>query len=361
MAPPGRAGQAGGMPDPTTIFDPSQASLLSTPVGTIRYWQRYPGGYGESRTAKDGNAGTSHFWVAWPDVEDFRRYAMGYTRGPATPGASTFDGYTFRRTLPLFWPRGRRVMRCDAVDEVGFANDGGYAHYPDPAAAGWFRTDFVELACGFTERHLVVSRTDYDLRQFFTTYPNYPISELPRYVERRWRTVPKERKIPGKGYETYDPLDLPAEGTPVLEVGFVPYTETEWVYTWHQVPVEWYPKDAIQALYLRVNETPSPDPGAPWNKFDRKFPPGTLRFNGLAGELAPYSGPDENLYVDVAYSFSEQPQGWNRVPSIDPALSWRPIRRMTAAGVGSNPPIPLYASGDLNRLFRPNPTILDEY
>lgn len=352
-----RGRHSGGMPDPVSPLDPALASVLTTPVGTIRYWQRYPDGYAETRTAKDGNAGRTRLVVAWEDAENFRQYALGFTQGPATPGGTGLAGYTFLRALPLFWPRGRRVMRCDTLDHVGQMNSPGFAHFPETAADGWFRTDYVELDATFTERHLVASRTDAALASYFAGNPNEPVSELPRYVERRWRTTPKEREVPSFGYETYNPGDLAAEGTAIRETGFVPFVETEWVYVWHQVPVEWYPKDAINALYLKVNKAPTPDPGSPANRFDRKFPPGTLRFNGLAEELTPYSGADENLYVDVAYSFTEQPKGWNTTPPFDPTLTtWPPIRR-----IGTNPPVPLYAEADLWPLFRPNPTKLDPW
>lgn len=343
----------------TSPFDPALASLLPTPIGTLKYWQRYPDGYAETRTAKDGNAGTTRVVTAWEDAENFRQYTLGFTRGPSSPGATSFSGWTFRRAKPYYWPRGQRVMRCDQIEHVGQMNYPGLAHFPELAADGWFRTDYVEFALTFLERNLFKSRTDAELLQYFADNPNVPVSELPRYVERRFRTIPRERKVSGFGYETYDPL-APATTTnppcvPIDETGFVPFTETDWIYTWHQVPYEWYPLDAIRDLYLKVNAAPSPDPGTPWNKFDLRFPPGTLRFNGLAQEITPYSGPDENLYVDVVYSFTEQPKGFNTTPPNDPTTTtWPPVRLK-----GTNPPVPLYAAASLWPLFRPNPTQLE--
>lgn len=351
------------------LLDPATATLMPTPMAgfTIPYWVKYPDGYTYTRSDKDGQAGRMRCYVRWYDQELFQVYAEGFTQGPAAPGGTGISGYTFRRFTPLRWPRqwsGRSNMwatdvaylSCGMLHETSGAPR---SHFPDPygnpdgLGQGWFAADYAELEVAFAERHVYHLWTDAELAGFFSLNPNLPVSEVYRYVEKRSRSVPKERKVASRGFATYDPAAPAVVKTVLSETAFVPFAEVEWSYVWHQVPLEWVPHQAIRDCSLRVNAAPTPDPGDPDNRFDRRFKPGTLRFNGLAETITPYRRSDGNLYADLAYSFTEQPNGWNFVPDIDPAAPWVPISRLDSTGGFFTPKVPLYASDDFHKLFRP--------
>lgn len=275
------------------------ACTLVTPGAPISYWVRFPQGYAE-HWETDANQLAATLLVPWEQAADFLKYAMGYTTAASGGSSPPY----FDRVTPLLCPLTDNLYLMSlSTQQIGVNGDGAFA--PDPAADNWPSADWVEYAAVFGNR-------PYDVvdQAAFLQSP-YSGNELKRYVHRRRRFVPKERRISGSGYQ--------AAGQPIPnEPQFAPFYEFELIYTWHQVPEAKVPWTAIARCAARVNQYAfdAGGVGAP----AAGYLAGDLLFKGTAGDLVPYRGPDEAWYYDVPYLFGWQPadgagNGWNKIPN----------------------------------------------
>lgn len=303
-------------------------NILFEPNTNAQYWVVFPEGYKENYTKNSGNTSKFVYSVAWEDVADWKAGMMGYTEGSV--GATTY-----RRTIPHRNPYATKQFLVDLelvsqtmTDAQNSARnpwgiDFGFENYP---YGGW---------C-----------------QYAATYANYPYpikrdsevsSELDRYVRKVYRSIPRERRMPTGGFETCeDP------STRTQEVGFIPYVETEMIFTQFEVPLDLVPLDAIAKASGHVN----------LSEFDGKATE-TVLFRGLAQPIDPYPGPSGELYTNLVYNFCYKPPfGWNYIPkSVDQTtleINWVRLRRRTSPpATGTANGEPLYPSAEFLPLFQP--------
>jgi len=339
---------------PLDLLDSSTwlASVLDTPNGPVTYWQLADLDAYYEKNERDGNLATTLIAVPWADRVTWKKYALGTAK-------AVTNGYLDRWT-PLPWPYSDAGdLYLTSVDKIkvhvgnaATSSPRGEAlfHRTDPMRKNWFT---LPTQTGLPPR--IVYRA---------TFGNYPYrivdqdafragttNELRRNVIRERESRPRERKIPSMGFETDEvsPVVIP-------EVGFVPYVDYEFTYTWVGVPEDDVPWTAIGNHTLKINE----------NAFDikkdgtfGKYKKGDILFCGLAGKIRPYRGPDHSWLIDLPYVFRWQPadgvetggrsDGMLKVPRNNG--TWIKIRER--GSVAS--PKYLYGRADLDTLFQPEP------
>lgn len=348
--------------------------MPTTPGGIdyeqIHYFANGQPAYHET-FARDNNLFVAHLAVAWEDVQDFRGELLGLTEWT---GAANF----FKRTLPLKCPYtagayaqsmemidyGRRAelartwefdTTAEGVNILNGVDPGNTlpAVYDDSDFDDWMTTDtaIYKVTFGRVPHDLV---TDEDIQGTVGTGAG---CELTRYVVRQRATNVRELRIPDFNFK-------PSGSTDVIRVnGFIPSVETEYTYTWVQVPFDKVPVTAIGKLRLRVNESV-------WDNYTKVLPNGTyyttdghraetMLFIDASGIDVPYQGADGALYCDVKYHFRKKEHyGQIEGGSVDwvghnyflnAKGNWyKPINRQTSG--------PVYAtSADFNTLFVPEP------
>lgn len=348
---------------PLNINDSStwMPSKLITPVGPILYWVLADWDAYYEQYEDVNNLTRVLIAVNWWEAPDFKTYALGTTDRIGT--ATYFERYTplLYQGLGPLKPSQYLTSLKKVKIHVGTDTNGvpQYAK-PDPSS-GW--PDFPGIIYNSSGLPLgMQTRIIYDA---VFTCPPYDIvdqptflgtdkKELRRYVTREQQIVPKERKTPSFGFETYNPAN-PATTTnppcqPIPEVGFVPFHSIELHYTWRKVPVENVPGTAIGKCLNKINNA----------AFDinadgtyGRFATGTVLFRGLANKLTPYRGPNAEWLIDIPYVFDYQygdgtTNTWNKLPRNDG--TWASIRVRE-----TNPPQPLYYSDDFEALFQPGP------
>jgi hypothetical protein len=334
------------------------ASSLLTPEGRIPYWVLFDDGY---YTQAENNGAMTRAMVAvfWEDVNTFIKYGLGFTR--LEPGGDS----RLSRVLPYKCPQRtdqylasvkKNRMHAGPVNgaQFGINQPFGPWHYPDPLNTNWFS---LAKTGGRIIFEAIFQNLRYDVLEDAQLPDSTPGCEMARFVHRRERVLPRERKVPSAGYET-DPTDPNSGGvaTPILEVGFVPYADYELTYTWVGIPWELRPQKAIADCLLKVNNylwdykwVPNPTDGVRrpvWGRYQK----GDILFMGLASDLEPYRGPSAEWLCDIPYVFRYQPadgkgDGHNRVPRNNG--TWCRIRSRDDAHA------PLYQSADLAKLFVP--------
>ncbi len=311
------------------------------PGGEIKFWVRFPDKYTEEFTNNSGNSTTVNIAVPWDDAADFKNLAMGFTTGTAGQP-------TFYRTIPMRNPYASKqylqsmrlvsqVATQDQMEELQkaspdptlfpWAKDAAYDNWP---TGGW-----VEYECTFTTMPYPILRDDE-----MPAAGSGVIQELSRYVRKTRRTIVQERRLPSYGFETCE-----VAPTVIPEVGFVPYTTEEIIYTIYQVPIALVPDVAISNCGACVNDA----------TFDGKATE-TMLFKGLAAPLEPYGGPSGELYVNLMYNFGHNAQTWQSVPvNVDPSTKLPVYKRLRVTGsdTGTGTGSPLYGKADFSALFKP--------
>lgn len=329
-------------PAPAADFPRTFPSSLVTPTGTISYWID-PYSYSET-FANAGATSKCKLYVQGTDTPDFVKYAIGFTQrltgsslGSGGGGGSTV---TLSRQTPLpnpFFTTGSQYLNQLSMVAAG-------KHTNDPSFDNWPDWAWVEYEATFSTKNFTVL-SDADT----PSAGGGLLNELARYVTRMSRPAARERKVPGFALET---VETPPQQIP--EVGFVTDRSVDWVYTWHQVPMQSYPFVNVANQINTVNNatfdvfagTASLD----GTQLGTPFPTGTLLFRNMGRELEPYRGRDGGAYYDVVYLFTYRPAGWNNYFRPDgTTVAWRYKR---AAGT-SGPDIPPYQSSDLTKLFQP--------
>lgn len=339
------------MPAPP-IFDESNASTLDTPEGPILYWALLDEQYGEN-FGDNANLTTVNVAVYWDDAATFKTYALGTTK--PNPGGS----YLYRFP-PLECQFASKQYLTDLV-KTGIhsgVSSAGAPQYWEPGVLydNWFSFDdtYARVIYRATFRNLP-----------YLVLPDGNVSgglagtEMQRYCSRRYREVPRERKVPSFGFEIYDPANPGVMApdprvVPIGEVGFVPYNEEEIYLTWHRVPWDWVPWTAIEDSELTINdddwdyEPVLSSTGGPTTYARGWYGKGTVRFDGLFGDLEPYRDGSGVWLCDIPYLFKHNANGWNYAPRNNG--TWSPIRVRD-----TNPPQPLYLDSDFWQLFVPEP------
>lgn len=341
------AGTIGPMPnDPNKPVDFTAADcaivpvdLADRPAGDIAY-RVTATDYRETYTFNNGSLQQITAVVPWEDANDFIDFSLGYTTWVRS------DASRFHRVLPL-QSAYQSTMYCEACELMR------YASYQDDirtseTAGYWPSTDAAVYNLTFRPR-LYDMLTDAQVDSADYPWAAAGCKELGRYVQRILTPRVEELKIGQFRLEAENPAS-PGSWTVIPEVGFVPFVRTDVVYIWYQVPYDAVPLDAIDNCGAKVNSA----------AFDKKltvtgtgytdrWATGTLLFKGLAQELSPVPGPNGELLCDVYYSFSHQPNGWNKFPPPDPtSADWWTVRRR-----GVSPDAPLYAGADFRTLFKP--------
>jgi hypothetical protein len=349
---------------------------LETPEGDIPYWILLQG-YQE-QFADDANQTTLQVLVHWDDAGTWKNWAMGSTEWD---GSST----TFDRTIPLSVPWAKS-QHLTMVSSVTYGAHGevvtppplppppdpdSQPHPPAPVLpqvarplvasgeSGWPRYDWIIYQCTFTNLTYEVGPADNKLLNVNVLVPPPPpgvpppppfdsSKEMQRFVTRRPALIPKERKRSDQGFVAEKPDGTPDPLVTIEQVGFTPWIEGDYLYTWHQVPLKAIPWHAIRGESLRVNGLPF-DAGPGGDGEYEEIPAETVLFAGLAIErLEPYRGSGGEWYVDIPYLFKYLPNGWNKYPKNDNTFVGMRVK-------GSNPPIRPYrrSLGDFSNLFTP--------
>jgi len=321
-------------------FDESMGVYL--PGAEIKYWVKFPENYSEEFTNNAGNSTVARIYIPWEESASFKIEAMGYTIGES--GEDRFN-----RTTPMRCPYTTKQylqsMRLTGLytsqDQLAAAAEAS----PDPVLLPFARDPVFGdwPTAGWAEYELIFQTLPYPvLSDSELTTGSGVIPELARYVRKTRRTVVQERRLPSLGFETCE-----VSSTVIQEVGFVPYTTEEIIYTLYQVPLALVPDTAISNCGACVNDT----------TFDGKAA-GTMLFKGLAAPIDPYGGPSGELYVNLMYNFGYNAQTWYKYPvGVDGSGNtvYKRIRKYKpGVDVGTtNDGEPMYGKADFAGLFKP--------
>lgn len=316
--------------------------VFATTPGGIQY-EVLADNYSE-QFVRDANQIVLRLKCKWDDAPDFKRELLGYTevhRGPSPP--------ILIRTVPLLCPltatkravSARLVMYGKDPNKLSDPITGGEGeedidgpiYYPadpdeiDDTLTGWWRTEAAVYEVVFARPPWIDTVADDVLD------PAKP-RELQRYIKimKSWQA--REKRQPDAGFET-------VEATPVtlLQVGFIPDLEIEYVFKWFQVPKDAFPKTAVEDLLLKVNN-------AAW--YNGRFAAGTMHFKGTRGETDYYEGAGaaDGLFSDPEFVFAWRKTPWNKGIKADGSVF--DLRRK-----GVSPDKAPYGTGDFDRLFTP--------
>lgn len=258
----------------------------------------------------DGNGTTALFTIPYANRETFVKCMLGQSIVGNNNGLlnrevpQQCDGVSW---VPQY------CVACDLVKAYGSHDSSG--------SRDWINFSKAQYRCTFQSVP-------------YRILPNDQITEeRERYVIRKRRTISREQKIPGGGFEFSD------TGERIAEVGFRVNVEVELQYTWLKVPVKNVPYASMLAAVGTVND-------ASFNDYQPE-----LNYVMDAGTLL-YKGTDEKTYYDaggvfcsdLTHCFGWRANTWNKFPDSKGVM--RTIRSVT-----SN--LPLYSSTDFNLLFRP--------
>jgi hypothetical protein len=308
--------------------------VADRPDGDILYQPRIS--YGEQYTVNNGSYQQTQVAVAWSDANDFIDFALGYAEWDRA------ETSRFHRVLPMVSPY-QSTMYCESVSMADFAMFRGSLRQADDLNK-WLEADFAFYDLVFRPR-LYDLLTDAQVDGSDYPWAAHGCKELGRYVTRWAHPRTEELKLGTYKLEAQNPSTSAWSSIP--DPGFVPVFSIDVLYTWHCVPYDAVPIDAIAACGAKVNDA----------AFDKKrnvadtlwvdmWPEGTLLFKGTSDRLQPYSGPNGELLVDVPYRFEYKPNGWNKFPPPGGTGAWWPVRRKDGGG-------PLYDEADFKTLFKP--------
>lgn len=177
--------------------------------------------------------------------------------------------------------------------------------------------------------------------------------ELARYVLRQKTVNVREMRMPDYNFVPED-----GDETLVRVNGFIPTVESEYVFTWYQVPFQKIPHAAIRECRMKINQSAFDQSltflgdGTPYSRAG--FPEGTMLFIDAQDIDVPYEGADGGLYCDVRYVFRHKENrrgdavcGHNHFLAANG--EWVRVKRR-----GIDPPKYMYESTDqFDRLFTP--------
>lgn len=273
-------------------------SYLATPAGPIPYWTR-PYTFRERYTANAGGTSGVGLFVHGYDAADFLRYAHGFTE---------FSGSNLTRNLPLQSPYTAADGRAQFLADLSLEALG--PHSADPFFDNWAAYAWIGYKAEFAT---LPYQTLNEVEVPYSTGAPGVKDELWRYVTRTMKHNNREREVKEHQLETDDGEDIP-EGAWIIDQA------TDWLYTWYQVPLEHYPRTAIQECTGKINDADF-DHDAPEGQ---RFAAGQLHFRGVANEMQPYRGPDGGLYYDLVYHFAYRFLGWNYYVRPDGTdIGWR--------------------------------------
>lgn len=198
--------------------------------------------------------------------------------------------------------------------------------------AWWPVSPFNLYDCTFNQ--LPYSRFMTDAQAYAS--PSSP-KELGRFIKVEEIPTAREFRRVDFGVQLDD-----ANRTEILQVGFVPFIQSEVYYTFFQVPYpDGVPWNAIGNAYLTVNDS----------NFDAQFLTdfylsGELLFTRVEKPDDFYFGPGGHKYVDLRYCFTWNIIGWNRVLRANGTYANLIRKNVT-------PPTPLYLTSDFRKLFTP--------
>lgn len=280
--------------------------------------------YRETYTFNNGSMQQFTAVVDWDDANDFIDFTEGYTEWDRA------DATRFHRVLP-YQSQFQSTMFCEACELDRYAVSQGDIR-TSATVQGYPAADLATYQLTFRPRlYDMLTDAEIDASAWATT--STAAKELGRYVQRILTPRVEELKLGGYQLEADDPAAPGTWGRNIPDVGFVPFVRTDVVYIWYQVPYDAVPLDAINDCGAKVNTGVFDlKPTLAGTAFTDRWAAGTLLFKGLAQELSPYPGPNGELLCDVYYSFSHQPNGWNKFPPPDPAGAWWPVRRKGVAG-----------------------------
>ena len=347
-------------------FDPFdnttwRRATLFTPEGPVKYWVQSDLEAYYEQHARDNSLTRVQLAVSWQDSLRFKKYALGFCKKEKI-SVGPFSWSTLYRYTPLRLPITdtdqylidlKKAKLLPGHDNRFTVSGGPYVGrplFPEPVASldNWWTLP----SPGPGTYEGVPPQIVYD-----ATFQNVPYdvltqdqmaatadgSEQRRFVLPSEKGNPRERKVPSFGYERDD------TGTPIDEVGFVPYYDETHVLTWLEVPWELVPRTAIGENYLKINNAPF---GLKNDGTYGRWRTGTTRFDGLARELFPYKSAAGFKVVDVPYLFTHQPGDGtdDTMWKVPVGTTWVKIRRRGSSGADADR---LYLKGDLEKLFRP--------
>lgn len=350
---------------PLNVNDPNSwvYNTLNTPQGPIKYWVLADLDAYYEEFADNANLTRTLIAVEWNKRNIFRKYALGFPESKGT------NQDRFRRYTPLPNPYQANqyliALKKHSI-HVGAAQaapHGPLWHQHDTGTPnGWF---FLPAESNGMPPRIVYDAVfacpPYDIVTDDDMAANLGgLKELARFVIREKEMRARERKTPSFGYETDD-----AAATPIPEVGFLPFVDYEFTYTWCRVPLRWIPETAIANCSLKINDTTfdykarddRADPFEAWQ--EGRYRAGDILFKGLIGKIRPYRDPHGHFLVDLPYLFSWQPadgtgDGQLKIPTTTATSSTRWVK-VRERGSSASPKY-LYATANLNSLFRPEPT-----
>ena len=285
--------------------------------------------------------------VSWEESIDFVADCVGYTTWASGP--------RLVRVLPLQCPWYPELY-CDQYELI----DSGWYESNlltgDPVS-GWPSKDWCLYRLRFSRPPYEIFDFDDDL------VPESEGDERFRYVSIRRGFTPRERRMSGWGY-VYDDSDSQESSDPDPskwkevpdETVFIPEHTVTITATWHQVPENAVPWEAIAGLVGYTN-------AALWSIYGMVFQQHQLLFRGLQDLVERYQGADGAWYYDLPYVFEYRPTqyGWNGYTraQIDAGgrRTYGRVRRVIPGEpYGATLPL-MYPTGDFNKLFTPGATI----
>lgn len=350
------------MPTSLDIHSPAtwKTSTLNV-LGGIKYWvlADWEGYYEQFAD----NANQTRVLIAcnFNQRANFRKYALGFTEDI---GSSSY----FNRVAPLQcqFKKDQYLIELKKYKiHAGTQNTGvtDMDTAPDALLDYW---PALSSTSGMPPRIVydaTFANLDYDVVDQTVFNDTGSKNEQRRCITYEDRMNAKERKTPSFGYETND-----ATATPIPEVGFLPYYDYEFTWTWRRVPYQSIPRKAIANCLLKVNNAvfgyeresdlaKRQTSGRLVGDVYGRYQVGDILFRGLASKLKPYRGPQGEWLIDLPYVFAFQPAGTDgtvvdnnghqKIPKADG--TWVTIRQR--GSVAS--PKYLYQSALLDTLFRP--------
>jgi len=293
----------------------------------------------KEKAAADANMLALQVLVGWGDSNAWKREAVGYT---TWNGASP----TLERHLPMADPYGLGLW-LDECELLATGVEKGTTQLYDPFYNNAPRQDWVRYQCVFRRpRHWLY--TDDVIRDDFSS------QEQHRYVERSFRYVPRERRVPAFGFEVDENPEGTASWRRIEETAFLPDYQLEYLFTWKQVPIDAVPFAAYESQLLTVNGSAFKVPGnAETASAAREYEAGTLLFRGISMPLDWYQGADGDFYLDPQIVLAYQPGGWNK-QLLRPLGGGGERRYGSVRHHNITPDTPPYASSNFLDLFTPD-------
>lgn len=333
---------------PLNLLDSSTwvTSVLNTPTGPITYWALAELGAYYEKNERDGNVIGTLLAVPWKDRIDWKKYALGTVK--------KFSSTYFDRVTPIPCPYANKdELYLMSVEKVGLhvgLDSGGKPvfattdslnnNYFTLPTSTYFPPRIVYRAVFGNFPYKIVNQSDFAAGI---------LNEQRRFVIKERETRPRERRVPSFGFETDE-----ASPVPIPEVGFVPFVDTEFTWTWVGVPEKDYPETAIKTCTLKVNNATF---GFLEDGTYGRYSAGDILFVGMLAKLKPYRGPNSEWLFDLPYTLRWQyadgaGNGMQKIPRTPTSADDNRWVLVRAAGTSATPRY-LYQTANLDTLFQP--------